>query len=94
MLRFLSSQGWSQERHASWPVAFRAAVRTLLLCAHRQQQRAAHGSGGSEAGLWALPLPLVHHILTVLAGRRSDWLEQAEEAPEPVASGGPEGAVL
>ena len=89
VLRFLSSQDWSQERHANWPVAFRAVVRTLLLCAHRQQQRASHGSGGCEAGLWVLPLPLLHHILTVLAGRRTDWLEQADppaEAPEEPAA--------
>ncbi len=73
MLRYLSSQPWAVQRHAAWPPAFRAAARTLLCCAHRQPP------AGAGVGLWSLPLPLLQHIVELLAGSRLDWL--GEEAP-------------
>lgn len=87
LLRYFSSEGWRQEAHALWPPAFRAAVRALLLCAHRQHQaamrQAGHGGGvcgdgGGAAGLWTLPPALIHDIVGLAAGRRTDWLPPAE----------------
>jgi hypothetical protein len=68
LLRYFSSQPWRQEQHGAWPPAFRAAVATLLLCAQRQRP---------GAGVWSLPSALLLHIVSLMAGQRTDWLPQA-----------------
>lgn len=74
MLRFLSSQPWAPERHATWPAAFRTAVRTLLCCAHREPPASA------SAGIWSLPLPLLQRIVELLASSRFEWLPREAAA--------------
>lgn len=86
VLRFLSSQPWAPQQHAAWPPAFKAAARTLLCCAHRQPP------AGAGVGVWSLPLPLLQHIVELLAGSRLDWLEreapQAEQQQQGAVAGG------
>lgn len=73
VLRYLATGlRWQHKEHGTWPPAFRAAVRELLLCAARQP---VHGSG---AGLWSLPQSLLLHIVGLLAGQsRATWLPVA-----------------
>ena len=67
VLRYFAALRWSPGRHQLWPPAFREHARTLLLCAHRHE-------GGAATGLWALPTPVLLHVLEALAGWRTDWL--------------------
>ena len=78
---------WSPANHGSFPPAFRAAGRTLLLAAHRSTAEVAGPGGGASLG--ALPQPLLHAILARAAYPLSAWrpsidtssmLEQLEEA--------------
>lgn len=80
VLRFLASQPWALQQHATWPPAFKAAVCTLLCCAHRQPP------AGAGTGLWSLPLPLLQHIVELLAGSRLDWL-RTEAVPGSAQQG-------
>lgn len=58
---------WTPKVHCLMPPTFRAAVRTLLLCAHRG---AACGSG---AGLGQLPAPVLLAIVRVSCAPLSTW---------------------
>lgn len=72
VLRYFAALRWEPGRHQLWPPAFRAQARALLLASHRRP--APHHAGGGGTGLWALPVPVVMHIIEALAGRRTDWL--------------------
>ena len=79
---------WSTEAHAFWPPAFKAAVRALLLSAHRlareeagggrlsRAQRVARraGLGGGGATLAALPSDLLVAIAAQAALPMSQWM--------------------
>ncbi|KAI3437592.1 hypothetical protein D9Q98_000045 [Chlorella vulgaris] len=77
LIRYVSPAGWCHEQHARWPPAFRAAVKTLLLCAHRQ--------GSAASGVWDLPPVLLQTIVELAAGKRTDWME-AHAQPPPATS--------
>lgn len=82
--------GWDASSHAIWPEPFKAAVRALLLSAHRLAQpqgddvrprstaaraaRRAARADGTTATLGSLPQDLLLRIAGAAALPMSDWM--------------------
>jgi hypothetical protein len=70
LYRYLPANEWVPEQTIDWPTRFRKSAQTLLKCAARQ----------GRGGLMALPAPVVQLIIKLLAGKKTDWLDNALDA--------------
>lgn len=69
---------WSPATHASFPPAFRAAARALLLVAQRGGSSAPTPASAAAAGLASLPTGGLQHVLRLAAYPLAAWKPQVE----------------
>ena len=83
VLRFRCPVSWTPENHQDFPVGFRDAARTFLLCA-RADGGGANADGGASLG--DMPPEVLLHVVALAAVPPSDWIGVGGDGEEKRAA--------